>query len=165
MFNRELSPEDKSVRGSLVLGLSESDVRLLDVFEGDVCFSITLLHITVIHTDDQEYTRDLVPVYPISPYSTLSPHTPGHQSIPAAVPHTHSPSTLPPPIFVHTYIWCQPVSQLTPSLWNFEDFVKNNAWKWVGVGSSGNTDYKEVDRRRGMGGFITRCGVRGESKI
>ncbi|KZP11022.1 hypothetical protein FIBSPDRAFT_195475 [Athelia psychrophila] len=142
LFNRELSPEDKSVRGSLVTGLSESDVQLLDVFEGD-------------------YTRDLVPVHPISPYSTLAPHPPGahqNQSIPAAVPHTHSPSTLPRPILAHTYVWCQPVQQLAPRLWSFDDFVNNSAWKWVGVGASGNTEYKEVDKRRERGGFITRCG-------
>jgi hypothetical protein len=36
MFNRKLSPEEKSVRGSLVTGLSESDMRLLDIYEGDV---------------------------------------------------------------------------------------------------------------------------------
>jgi hypothetical protein len=36
MFNRKLTPEEKSVRGSLVTGLNESDMRLLDVYEGDV---------------------------------------------------------------------------------------------------------------------------------
>ena len=40
MFNRKLSPEEKSVRGSLVTGLSESEVRLLDIYEGDVRLSI-----------------------------------------------------------------------------------------------------------------------------
>lgn len=32
----ELSPEERTVRGSLVQGLNESDIALLDVFEGDV---------------------------------------------------------------------------------------------------------------------------------
>jgi len=43
-------------------------------------------------------------------------------------------------------------------LWSFEDFVQNNAWKWVGVGAADNEDFREVDRRRAMGGFIVRCG-------
>ncbi|KAF7970625.1 hypothetical protein HWV62_23559 [Athelia sp. TMB] len=143
LFNRELSPEEKSVRGSLVTGLSESDVRLLDVFEGD------------------EYTRERVPVHPISAYSTLSPAPRTPHAIPAAVPHSHSAASLPPPVMAHTYIWCQPPAQLTPSLWSFEEFVAKNAWKWVGAGAAGNPDFLEVDKRREMGGFITRCGVRG----
>lgn len=50
------------------------------------------------------------------------------------------------------------MQQLAPRLWSFDDFVNNSAWKWVGVGASGNTEYKEVDKRRERGGFITRCG-------
>ena len=36
MLDHDLEPEDRSVRGSLVLGLSESDIGFLDTFEGDV---------------------------------------------------------------------------------------------------------------------------------
>lgn len=36
MFDHDLNSEEKSVRGSLVTGLSDADVRLLDIFEGDV---------------------------------------------------------------------------------------------------------------------------------
>jgi len=140
MFDRELSPEEKSVRGSLVTGLSEADVRLLDFFEGD------------------EYVRNLVPVHPLSPPTTLSPHILGHTStLPPAAPHRHSPSTLPPPILAHTYIWCESLTRLIPSLWSFDDFVKNNAWKWAGVHAD-NREYMEVDRRREVGGYILRCG-------
>jgi len=141
MFNRRLSPEEKSVRGSLVTGLSESDMRLLDIYEGD------------------EYTRDLVQVYPLSAPATLSPQVNGHQSaLPSAAPHSYSPATLPSPIHAQTYIWCKPPTWLTPSLWSFEDFVKNSAWKWVGVGSVESEHFREVDRRRQMGGFIVKCG-------
>jgi len=148
MFNRKLSPEEKSVRGSLVTGLSESEVRLLDIYEGD------------------EYARELVPVHPLSAPTTLSPQIHGHQtSLPSAAPHSYSPSSLPPPIYAHTYIWIKPPTWLTPSLWSFEDFVNNNAWKWVGVGvgSADNEHYREVDRRREMGGFILKCGVGGRN--
>lgn len=148
MFNRNLSPEEKSVRGSLVTGLSESEVRLLDIYEGD------------------EYARELVPVHPLSAPTTLSPQIHGHQtSLPSAAPHSHSPSSLPPPIYAHTYVWIKPPTWLTPSLWSFEDFVNNNAWKWVGVGvgSADNEHFREVDRRREMGGFILKCGVGGRN--
>ena len=41
MLDHDLEPEDRSVRGSLVLGLSKADIDSLDVFEGNVgTFSI-----------------------------------------------------------------------------------------------------------------------------
>lgn len=36
MFSEDLAPEERSVRGSLVAGLSDQDMRLLDIFEGNV---------------------------------------------------------------------------------------------------------------------------------
>lgn len=36
MFSGDIEPEETSVRGSLVVGLSDEDMRLLDIFEGDV---------------------------------------------------------------------------------------------------------------------------------
>ena len=36
MFSGDLALEERSVRGSLVVGLSSEDIRLLDLFEGDV---------------------------------------------------------------------------------------------------------------------------------
>jgi hypothetical protein len=50
-------------------------------------------------------------------------------------------------------------------LWSFEDFVKNNAWKWVGVGTTDSDHFLEVDRRREMGGFIVRCGGGGRDGV
>ena len=35
----ELPPEERTVRGTLVKGLGENDIALLDVFEGDVSHS------------------------------------------------------------------------------------------------------------------------------
>ena len=42
MLDHDLGPEERSVRGSLVLGLSKADINSLDVFEGDVGVSSTL---------------------------------------------------------------------------------------------------------------------------
>lgn len=36
LFNRDLTQDERSVRGNLVVGLSKKDIELLDVFEGDV---------------------------------------------------------------------------------------------------------------------------------
>ena len=43
MLDHDLEPEDRSVRGSLVLGLSNADIHCLDVFEGDVRASLPML--------------------------------------------------------------------------------------------------------------------------
>ncbi|EIM91234.1 uncharacterized protein STEHIDRAFT_50247 [Stereum hirsutum FP-91666 SS1] len=37
LFERGLSREEKSVRGTLVVGLTNKDIHFLDVFEGNVC--------------------------------------------------------------------------------------------------------------------------------
>jgi len=76
----------------------------------------------------------------------------------STVPTT--PPPLPPsdelqrPLPAQTYIWARLLSQLTPELWEYADFVRENAWKWVGDGSRDNKDYVEVDKRREMNGNI-----------
>ena len=47
MLDHDLEPEERSVRGSLVLGLSESDMDSLDAFEGDVSTSLRTSKISV----------------------------------------------------------------------------------------------------------------------
>ncbi|KAI5481341.1 aminotransferase, class V/Cysteine desulfurase [Pseudohyphozyma bogoriensis] len=51
------------------------------------------------------------------------------------------------------YIWIAPLSRLSPSLWSFADFMRDKAHRWVGSG--GDEEYLEVDRRRAMQGVIT----------
>lgn len=57
------------------------------------------------------------------------------------------------------YLWTAPLSRLTPSIWTFEQFLRESAHRWVGVGAEDNPDYAEVDRRRQMKGVITPRGV------
>jgi len=47
MLGHDLEPEDRSVRGSLVFGLSKADMDSLDVFEGDVGTSYLTLNLSV----------------------------------------------------------------------------------------------------------------------
>ena len=55
MFSRDLAPEERSVRGSLVVGLSERDMRLLDIFEGDVSAHLSTEE---VHPDCGRNTRE-----------------------------------------------------------------------------------------------------------
>ncbi|KAJ7475882.1 hypothetical protein FB451DRAFT_1245102 [Mycena latifolia] len=106
LFDHDLDREACSVRGTMVTGLTASDVALLDIFEGS------------------EYDREKVPVYPLENLVGLADYT-----------------------MVETYVFNQ-ISRLMPEIWDFEDFVQKNAWKWYGSGSRDNADFTEVDRRQ-----------------
>lgn len=60
------------------------------------------------------------------------------------------PNELETPLEVNTYVWCRPLSELQPKQWTFEEFIEENAWKWIGSASRDNQDYTEVDRRRAV---------------
>ncbi|VDC04759.1 unnamed protein product [Peniophora sp. CBMAI 1063] len=131
----ELTPEDRSVRGTLVTGLTSNDIRLLDIFEGS------------------EYTRDPVRVHPLGPASP-PPLAASHATqdfVPATTNPLPKPDELAPAVQASAYVWSNPVTELKPELWSFEDFVRDNAWKWVGEGSAENSDYGKVDDARWEG--------------
>ncbi|KAF8134919.1 hypothetical protein EV363DRAFT_1447730 [Boletus edulis] len=132
MFSRDLEPEERSVRGSMVVGLSDKDMRLLDIFEGD------------------EYTRELVHVHPLGPSISID-----NVEVTGEVPPIPPPNELETTIEVFTYVWCRPLSELQPKLWSFKEFIEESAWKWIGAASRDREDYTEVDRRRDMEGTIT----------
>ncbi|KAH7915672.1 hypothetical protein BJ138DRAFT_1054509 [Hygrophoropsis aurantiaca] len=139
-FNHDLDLEERSVRGSLVTGLSAEDIRLLDIFEGN------------------EYTREEISVHPLAPLVAIHEMPPVDMVslVPVSPPPVPSASELSEAVKANTYVWCRPVSELMPELWTFEEFVKYNAWKWVGNGASSNEDYDAVDSRRQMEGIIVR---------
>ncbi|OJA20134.1 hypothetical protein AZE42_09306 [Rhizopogon vesiculosus] len=136
MFDRDLDLEEKSVRGSLVTGLSEEDVRLLDIFEGN------------------QYTRQVVSVYPLGSLTNIRDIPPIEAKSLVPIPPISTLDSLTSPVKADTYVWCISPSELQAKLWTFEEFVKDSAWKWVGSSSDNNKDYDEVDRRRAMEGLI-----------
>ncbi|KAF9648825.1 hypothetical protein BDM02DRAFT_2058431 [Thelephora ganbajun] len=147
--------EDRSVHGSLVIGLSQADMNCLDVFEGD------------------EYVREKVQVYSLGPIVRLADYEAPKRRIPGPTveekpdltPSTPEPlppnpsETLKPAIECETYIWASDPKELTEEPWSFRDFIQLNAWKWIpgeSEGANDRQDYLEVDRRREMGGNIVR---------
>ncbi len=119
-------------------------------------------------TFEQEYAREEVLVHPLGPLTPLSyspaPSTSISSSLGTAtaastddhVVPLHAPAlppldSLPPPLAAQTYIYAGPLRDLAPELWSYEDFVRKNAWKWVGRGAM-DDNYVEVDRRREMYG-------------
>ncbi|KIJ54490.1 hypothetical protein M422DRAFT_240557 [Sphaerobolus stellatus SS14] len=128
LFNRDLTQDEKSVRGTVVQGLTEEDVRLLDIFEGD------------------EYTSETVSVSPLAPFTPLL------DSVGTLVAHSEPLPALREFTTVQTYIWADRLDRLVPEVWSFDVFVKEKLWRWVGKGSADNQDFTIVDERRALSG-------------
>ncbi|PPR00792.1 hypothetical protein CVT24_000757 [Panaeolus cyanescens] len=113
LFDHPLTTEEKSVRGTVVKGLTEADLEALDRFEGD------------------EYIRRPVQAHLLGPFVDVSTHGTRFNDLipthPPPLPENVDTSTQ--TLEVETYIYCDETN-LEADLWSFEDFVKNNAWKW-----------------------------------
>lgn len=101
----------------------------------------------------------LVSVHPLGPLTPLA--TASAEIVPASPPPVPALATIAsthPPAQAHTYIWTKGLQELKPEVWEFAEFVKKNAWKWIGDGQAvrENRDFLEVDKRRDMGGTIVR---------
>ncbi|KAF9003981.1 hypothetical protein BDQ17DRAFT_1355254 [Cyathus striatus] len=131
-FKRELPEDDRCVRGTVVEGLTDRDIMYLDIFEG------------------HWYDRAKVQVYALGPFAPVSTHNIRQDTFaPEHPPPVPDESSLPPPLDCETYIFNQ-LNRLAPEPWDFESFVKENAWKWYGEEADRNEDMSEVDRRREM---------------
>ncbi|KAH8100760.1 hypothetical protein BXZ70DRAFT_906950 [Cristinia sonorae] len=139
IFQRPLTQDENSVRGILVTGLTDEDIRLLDIFEGD------------------EYTRETVSVHPLV---SAEPLNSDNVIVPRTTPSLPPLDALPPAVTAQTYVWVDSLDHLEPAIWEYSDFVKDSAWKWVG--KSDSEEYVEVDKRREMNGKIVRTEIVGE---
>jgi hypothetical protein len=147
MFKGELEPEERSVRGTLVTGLTDADMVLLDIFEGNVRRPLEL--IVIPDCRPKEYGLKKVFVHPLGTFCDLESDNSLEKSgsiVPTSPPPLPPISDLPDSMEVETYIYAR-MANLNPDLWSFEEFVKNNAWKWYGRGADENVDFTEVDRR------------------
>jgi hypothetical protein len=89
-----------------------------------------------------------VDIYPLGPLKDVSNHSIDQDSpvIPAHPPPLPSPSEMTNTIGAETYVY-EDENNLMPELWSFDDFVKNNAWKWYGLTAEGGPGITEADRR------------------
>ncbi|CAK5268427.1 unnamed protein product, partial [Mycena citricolor] len=70
-----------------------------------------------------------------------------YRMLPETLTPLPGPAELPASAPVDTYIF-KDMSRLVRDVWDLEDFVNKNAWKWYGDGSRDNPDFTEVDRRQ-----------------
>ena len=87
-------------------------------------------------------------IHPLGPLIDVSKHSTDNDSlVPVHPPPLPSPSQMTNIIRAETYVYGDE-NNLMAELWSFDDFVKNNAWKWYGSAADENPDITEVDRRR-----------------
>ncbi|OCH86062.1 hypothetical protein OBBRIDRAFT_797538 [Obba rivulosa] len=111
LFAKELKARDRTVRGMLVRGLTDADMALLNQYEGN------------------EYKLEKILVYMLGAFKPLSASSDADISLdPPPLPQL---DTLPPPAEAHTYIWAGRLRDIRPDLWEYTDFVRDNARKWI----------------------------------
>ncbi|KAF8311718.1 PLP-dependent transferase [Clavulina sp. PMI_390] len=131
IMDRDLTPDERSVRGVVVQGLSKTAVQRLHDFEG-MAYDPVPVSIHLLST----YTP-LVGPGALTPQELLSP------SFAPALPTTTSSETLPdlaPPIAAMVYMWTAPTKWLTPELWSFDLFLKERLRRWVEPGAASETN-------------------------
>ncbi|KAE8259420.1 hypothetical protein A4X13_0g1027 [Tilletia indica] len=132
---------DIVVPGTLVSGLTDRDLRYLDLFEGD------------------EYVRREVDVRPavegegIS--NALRPRDASLADILADLDPATTASEGQNPgasrtVRAQAYLWCAPLSMLEDRRWIFAEFAREKAKRWVGA--QADHEYTDVDRTRSGNG-------------
>jgi hypothetical protein len=103
---------------------------------------------------NQEYVRKEVHVHPLGRLTAVPSDAAVSSSEATAVEGSLIPATIPPlpsageraqPIPAQTYVWCSKDSYLEKELWSFDEFVRNNAYKWIGREAESSNEYEEVD--------------------
>lgn len=121
-MRRDLTNDERSVRGTVVTGLSANDLRLLDIFEGD------------------EYKQAEVEATLLTQLIS--------SVVDASVSSAHAlrtGSTMPALV----YTWSASLSRLEPRLWSYEDFLRDKAQRWIGPRVEVD-DFVIVDESRDM---------------
>jgi hypothetical protein len=139
----------------------------LDVFEGNVRLFLSADSFVGTHNLVapsfgscgliQQYVRKEVHIHPLGRLTAVPSDAAVSSSeamavegslIPAALPSLPSAGELAQPIPAQTYVWCSKDSYLEKELWSFDEFVKNNAHKWIGREAESSKEYEEVDEAK-----------------
>ncbi|KAH8989161.1 hypothetical protein EDB86DRAFT_2807980 [Lactarius hatsudake] len=131
LLGRELTSEENGVRGTLVSGLTDDDISLLDAFEGEAL----LVH-------------PLGPFAPV-PVDTMTSGAVEDSLVLADFPPLPAASKLAQAVPAQTYVWCLRDSYLDKELWSFDEFVRRNAWKFINHGGEPAGKRRSKGKSRG----------------
>jgi hypothetical protein len=85
------------------------------------------------------YERSRVLVRPLGPYTPV-PADAAMANSETVVEECPVPTALVPlaaiseqtqPVEAQTYVWCLEDSKLEKELWSFDEYLRNNAWRWI----------------------------------
>lgn len=125
-----------AVPGTVVSGLTDKDLRYLDLFEGD------------------EYIRKTVDVLPVDPEGISNALRPRDASLadilvdlgPDRCTELLRDADHAPKVAAQAYVWCAPLGMLEDRRWIFAEFAREKAKRWVGA--QADHEYTDVDRER-----------------
>ncbi|KIW68718.1 hypothetical protein PV04_04642 [Phialophora macrospora] len=104
------------VRGSLVTGLNEQDIRRLDIFEGS------------------SYKRDVVKVLVLKDVELDQAAPEGDEKEPAVAEEVEA----------QTYVWLEDSEEtLEPNEWDFEAFKRDKMHAWMGIEEDNSVEVDE----------------------
>jgi hercynylcysteine S-oxide lyase len=144
LFQRELPQEERSVRGAIVLGLTAEDVKLMDIFQGNVLLFRSSRNTSLVHHDMQAYSRQTVVASPLASFTPLLHSDQTIVSAETSLPQLKGFTQ------VQIYVWRDSLELLSPDIWSFDVFVREKLWHWVGRGSSDDSAYALVDEHRAL---------------
>ena len=104
-MSRALTNDERSVRGTVVMGLAANDLRLLDIFEGD------------------EYQQAEVEATLLTQVASSVVDASGGSA------HVRQTGAI---VSALVYTWSASLSRLEPRLWSYEDFLRDKAQRWIG---------------------------------
>jgi len=84
------------------------------------------------------YERLRVLVHPLGPFTPVpedaamaNSETVEESPIPTALVPLATVSEQTQPIEAQAYVWCMEDSKLEKELWSFDEYLRNNAWRWI----------------------------------
>ncbi|KAK5071446.1 hypothetical protein LTR64_004776 [Lithohypha guttulata] len=110
-----------AVRGSLVTGLLDEDIRRLDIFEGD------------------QYTREKVGVLLLK-----------DTALDQAIDEERLDEFVEGEVEAETYVWSDSPEALEGEEWDFEEFRREKMWAWVGESRAGGGTEVNVEVDQGF---------------
>jgi gamma-glutamylcyclotransferase (GGCT)/AIG2-like uncharacterized protein YtfP len=114
--------ESSTVRGMLVSGLTEGDMGRLDIFEGE------------------EYARIKVRVRLVRTKGDLDDE--GVKAGGGLTGSIADEADLEDEVPTETYIWIGDGDSLAEEEWDFDEFVRERLWRWVGSGGETEGEYE-----------------------
>ncbi|KAE8266234.1 hypothetical protein A4X09_0g6112 [Tilletia walkeri] len=129
------------VPGTLVSGLTDRDLRYLDLFEGD---EYVRKEVDVRPAVEGEGISNALRPRDASLADILADLDPATTALEGQNPAASST------VRAQAYLWCAPLSMLEDRRWIFAEFAREKAKRWVGA--QADHEYTDVDRTRSGNG-------------